>query len=261
METFVEFRNRAGKQLRGMIHRPPKARSRRGTPAVIFFHGFTGDRMESHWIFVKCARALAASGIASLRFDFYGSGESEGDFLEVTLQGEIADARAAVEFLRRYRGIDRNRLGLLGLSLGGTIAASIARESQASALVLWAAVAHPRELRRLAGRATKPIAGSDGAREYCGHAVSSRFLENLSKIDPLGSLAQFKNPTLIVHPEKDEHLSLAHPEDYYRAVAAPLKDKVIIPGADHTFTSLVWEEEVIRRSVEWFRSHLLSDSE
>src|SRR6201997_5559743 len=104
VESFIEFRNRTGKRLRGMIHRPAKARSRRGTPAVIFLHGFTGDRMESHWIFVKCARALARVGVASLRFDFYGSGESEGEFREVTLQSEIADARAAIDFLRRYRG-------------------------------------------------------------------------------------------------------------------------------------------------------------
>jgi len=261
METLVEFRNRSGKRLRGMIHRPLRARSRRGTPAVIFFHGFTGDRMESHWIFIKCARALAAVGIASLRFDFYGSGESEGEFCEVTLQSEIADARSAIDFFRRYRGIDRNRLGLLGLSLGGAVAAHVAREAQARALVLWSAVARPGELRSLAGRLSKPIQGSDGAREYGGHAVSARFLESIGKIDPVGSLAEFKSPTLVIHPEKDEHLSLAHPEDYYRAIGAAVKDKVIIQGADHTFSSLAWEDQVIRRSVEWFRSHLLPDSE
>src|SRR5205823_2850841 len=218
METLIEFRNGSGKRLRGMIHRPPKARSRRGTPAVIFFHGFTGDRMESHWIFVKCARALAAAGIASLRFDFYGSGESEGEFCEATWQSEIADARAAIDFLRRYRGIDRNRLGLLGLSLGGAVAADVAREAQARALVLWSAVARPAELRSLAGRLSRPIPGSDGSREYGSHAVSARFLESITRIDPMASLSAFKSPTMIIHPEKDEHLSLAHPEDYYRAV-------------------------------------------
>src|SRR2546426_5960176 len=65
-----------------MIHRPERARARRGGPGVVLFHGFTGDRMESHWLFVKCSRALALAGIASLRFDFYGSGESEGEFSE-----------------------------------------------------------------------------------------------------------------------------------------------------------------------------------
>src|SRR5579884_4035510 len=131
-ETLVEFANVRGKLLRGMIHRPPRTRGRR-QPAVVFFHGFTGDRMESHWIFIKCARALAREGIASLRFDFYGSGESEGTFEEATHQ----------------KGIDPGRLGLCGLSLGGCIAACVAHASRAKALVLWSAVAHPAILQKL----------------------------------------------------------------------------------------------------------------
>ncbi|PYV05908.1 MAG: alpha/beta hydrolase, partial [Acidobacteria bacterium] len=145
-----------------MIHRPERARARRGGPGVVLFHGFTGDRMESHWLFVKCSRALALAGIASLRFDFYGSGESEGEFSEVTLQGEIADARVAIEFFRRQKGINPERTGLLGLSLGGTIAASVAGPARAAALALWSALAHPAELRELAETAASPIPDGDG---------------------------------------------------------------------------------------------------
>src|SRR5437867_11466797 len=125
METFVQFPNRSKKWLRGVIHRPERARARRGGPGVVLFHGFTGDRMESHWLFVKCARALARAGVASLRFDFFGSGESDGTFRQATLQGEIEDARAAVNFFRRQKGIHQERIGLLGPSLGGAIAAVV----------------------------------------------------------------------------------------------------------------------------------------
>ena len=117
IESFVEFPNRAGKTLRGMMHRPAGARHRR-VPAVTMFHGFTGNRMESHWIFVKCSRALAQAGIASLRFDFYGSGESAGDFREVTLRGEIADGRAAVAFLRRQKESTRRGWACWGFLWG-----------------------------------------------------------------------------------------------------------------------------------------------
>ncbi len=257
MESSVEFQNRSGKWLRGMIHRPSRLAGRRGAPGVIFFHGFTGDRMESHWLFVKCARALAQAGIASLRFDFYGSGESEGQFQEVTLQGEISDARAAIDYFRRQKGIDPGRLGLIGLSMGGAIAAAVAQGTQAKSLVLWAALAHPKHLRQLAERATKPIPGSGGLREYGAHVVSPAFLKNIEKIDPLKSIARFKQPTLIIHPEKDEHLPLSHPRDYFLAAGSETKEEVIIPGADHTFTALAWEREVIERTVEWLRKYLL----
>jgi len=239
-----------------MIHRPERARARRGGPGVVLFHGFTGDRMESHWLFVKCSRALALAGIASLRFDFYGSGESEGEFSEVTLQGEIADARVAIEFFRRQKGINPERIGLLGLSLGGAIAASVAAHARASALALWSALAHPAELRGLADTVASTIPNGDGAREYCGHLVSSRFLENIEKVEPLKAVSHFKGPTLIIHPEKDEYLSVSHAEDYFQAAGAATKEKVIVPGADHTYTSVAWEREVIERTVDWFTKHL-----
>jgi uncharacterized protein len=124
----LEFANRAGYWLRGMIHHPDRHPDQHAggpaadpPPGVVFFHGFTGDRMESHWLFVKFSRALALAGVASLRFDFFGSGESEGEFQQATLESEIADAEDAVDFMRREGDIGSNRLGLLGLSLGKTI--------------------------------------------------------------------------------------------------------------------------------------------
>lgn len=252
-ETLVQFRNRHGRWLRGMVHRPEgKARA----PGVVFFHGFTGDRLESHWIFVKCARALARAGIASLRFDFFGSGESEGEFREATLHTEVADAEDAVAFLRRQKGIDGARLGLTGLSLGGCIAATIAPSVRARALVLWSAVARPALLRQLARSTARRIPGSKGAYEFDAREISSRFLAATHRVKPLAALERFHGPTLIIHPEKDAAVPLSHAMDLFRAAAAELKAKVIVPGADHTFSSLAWEGKVIDKTVEWLRQYL-----
>jgi len=256
VEEHIQFRNPAKKWLRGMMARPRQAPSG-GAPGVVFLHGFTADRMESHWIFVKCARALARAGIASLRFDFYGSGESDGEFCQATLQGEISDALAAVSFLRRAKAMDPERIGVLGLSLGGAIAATIASRVKAEALVLWAALAHPAHLRVLAERSTRAIAAPDGPREYGAHEISPRFLDGLEKVDPLQSISHFTKPVLIIHPEKDAYLPLSHPEDFFRAAGAAIKEKIIIPGADHTFTSVAWERRVIEHTVQWFAQHLV----
>lgn len=231
-------------------------RSRARFPGVVFFHGFTGDRMESHWLFVKCARALERMGIASLRFDFFGSGESDGTFEEATLEGEIRDANTAVEFFRKQKGMCRQRIGLLGLSLGGAIAALLAARVRARALVLWSALAYPHDLRSLSESRTKPLGDGGGAREYSGHIVSARFLHGLDRVHPLRAIRRFKRPTLIIHPGRDELLPLRHPEAYFRVAGARVKEKVIIPGADHTFTSAAWEQDVIARSVSWFAENL-----
>jgi dipeptidyl aminopeptidase/acylaminoacyl peptidase len=254
-EKLVEFRNRRGKWLRGMMHFPARAKARRA-PGVVFLHGFTGDRMESHWIFIKCARALARAGMASLRFDFYGSGESDGEFRAATLAGEIADAVDAAKFLRRQKGIDRARLGLCGLSLGGCVAACIAQRVEAQAVVTWSAVAHPAVLQEIMRSVLRPVRGSRHLVEYDAREVSLRFISNALRYKPINLLAAFRGPTLIIHPEADAHVPLSHAEDLYQAAGAKIKQKVIIPGADHTYTSLAWERDVIVRTVAWFRAHL-----
>jgi pimeloyl-ACP methyl ester carboxylesterase len=260
MESFVEFRSKNGKWLRGMAHYPGAAKAARAprdrAPGVVFFHGFTGDRMESHWMFVKCARALEGTGIASLRFDFFGSGESDGDFSEATLRSELADARRAVEFFRRQKRIDANRVGLLGISLGGLIAAALAPAVRARALVLWSAVAYLPHLRTLAESSVTPIPGGGGAVEYNAREVAPQFLDDTLRVDPARAVGRFKRPTLIIHPEKDTHVPLSHAQDYYQAAGAKAKELVIISGAGHTFDSILWEREVIERSGEWFRRHL-----
>ncbi len=256
-ERFVEFPNPQGKTLRGMLHLPSAA-LKLPSPAVVLFHGFTGNRMESHWMFVKCSRALEQAGVASLRFDFYGSGESDGEFREMTLRGEIADGRTAVAFLREQKGIDPERVGLLGLSLGGAVAAALAASVKAKALVLWSAVAHTARLRELIKESTKRIPGKSGAVEFDAREISPRLIEDILKVEPIRHLARYKGPTLIIHPEKDEHVPVSHAHDFFHAAGADAKELAIIAGADHVYTSIRWEQEVIARTVQWFGHHLLS---
>ncbi|MGH9433125.1 MAG: alpha/beta hydrolase, partial [Terriglobia bacterium] len=253
MESQVRFKNADRKWLRGMIHAPAGRGPFRG---VVFFHGFTADRMESHWMFVKCARALAQVGIACLRFDFFGSGESAGEFQEATLIGEIEDARCAVQYFRQRREVDGKRVGLLGLSLGGAVAATLAPRLKARALVLWSTIAHPMELQRLAALKAPLIPKGGGDRAYGAHRIPANFLGGLPQVDPLAGVHGFKRPTLIIHPEKDEYLPVHHAENLFNNSGAKFREKIIISGADHVFTSIAWETAVIGHSVRWFKDYL-----
>ena len=255
IERPVEFLTRAGKTLRGVLHLPAYPLSQT-SPGVLLFHGFTGNRMESHWMFVKCSRALAREGIASLRFDFFGSGESDGEFRQMTLSGEIADGRAAVAFMRKQKGVDPDRLGLIGLSLGGAVAATLARGINAKALVLWSAVAHTARLGELMKKKIRRIPNKPGAFEYDARELHPRLMEDVLKVEPIRHLVRYRGPTLVIHPENDESVPISHARDFFQAAGSGTKEIAIIAGADHVFTAVPWEQEVIQRTTQWFGRHL-----
>ena len=139
LETPVTFECR-GQQIVGMLHLPA---GRKRVPAVLLLHGFTGTKVEAHRMFVKLSRTLAQKGIASLRFDFRGSGDSAGNFEDLTLRSELADSLEAIKFLARHKRINSRRLGLVGLSFGGAVASYVVgrERTRFQGLVLWAPVA------------------------------------------------------------------------------------------------------------------------
>jgi alpha/beta superfamily hydrolase len=97
MQKAVEIQSR-NLTLRGMLHIPEGVSGK--VPIVCIFHGFTGNKMEPHFIFVKLSRMLEARGIASIRFDFGGSGESDGDFIDMTISHELEEA---IDFFKFYQ--------------------------------------------------------------------------------------------------------------------------------------------------------------
>jgi dipeptidyl aminopeptidase/acylaminoacyl peptidase len=199
---------------------------------------------------------LAANGIAALRFDFRGSGESEGDFEQVTVSGEITDALAALEFLRKQPEIDHERIGLIGLSLGGCVAACAAsRDGKVRALVLWAAVADLKGMRERMQPEVQELLEKQGWIDFGGWKVSKNFYDDAEKIDPLREVLRYEGAVLIVHGANDPVVPVDHAHRYHAAFQCK-KQLHIIPDADHTFARLNWEEEVMRVTLEWMKTHL-----
>ena len=253
MERPVEFK--LGEEtLRGMVHVPEK-----GCPAVMLCHGFTGSRTESHFLFVKTSRALARAGIGSLRFDFRGSGESDGEFRQMTILTEIEDARAGLDFLSSAEGFDTSRLGVLGLSMGGCVAASISDDERVRSLVLWSAVARFNEV--ISEKFTpeaKRMLDELGWVDFGAHIVSRAFFEARLKADPLGPLSRSRAPVLIVCGENDETVPVEEARIYEKTASARgVRTKLhIVKEADHTYARAEKEREVIGLTVDWFRETL-----
>lgn len=258
METPVTFKCR-GQQLVGMLHLPAGRRGR--FPAVLLLHGFTGTKVEAHRMFVKLARALAHKGIATLRFDYRGSGDSAGEFEDTTIRTEVADAIEALRYLVRHPRINAKRLALAGLSMGAAVAAYVvSRErSRFRTLVLWAPVA---EGAGILDNLSTPEAVSSlaqtGLTDHEGHLVSIGFVRQFAEMKPLREVVKSSCPVLIVHGAKDETVPPHHADLYERVLFSPRRavKKIIISGADHTFNKHVWEKRLLTETVAWLTATL-----
>jgi uncharacterized protein len=126
MQT-VSFAGADGSRLVGTLTTPDAQPPRAGVVLSTWFGRCDRDqRTFGHRPFAIWADALTRRGLATLRYDKRGAGESAGDFNATTTGDFAADLGQAVAFLRAQPGIDPDRLGLFGHSEGGHISADVA---------------------------------------------------------------------------------------------------------------------------------------
>jgi pimeloyl-ACP methyl ester carboxylesterase len=102
---------------------------------IVFVHGWSGNRTGPHGLLTAVARSAAVNGYPSLRFDFRGRGESEGDGLQSTLVTMADDLVAAARVLLAQTGV--RRLVYVGLCSGGNVTiGALKRLPRADGLVL-----------------------------------------------------------------------------------------------------------------------------
>jgi pimeloyl-ACP methyl ester carboxylesterase len=267
VERYVELGRPAGR-MRGMLHLPDRPAFRPPWPGVVLYHGFTGGRTEARFLFVHFSRLLARHGIASVRFDFIGSGESDGEFQDMTLSGEIADGRAILDWFRGVRGVDSRRLFLLGLSAGGTIAGYVAGErgEEVCGLVLWAPAGEiserirEREEYLRAAAATSAAASAGPApdpMDYGGLRAGPRYASDAMTVRVLEQSARFSGPVLVAYGTSDPVIPPAVACRYGELYGARAR-LVAIQGAGHVFEGYRWREELYRLSLQFIRENARS---
>lgn len=185
MEPY--FFGKPGHSLFGVFHAP-------GVPArdlgVVLCPPAGQESIRAHRAFLQLARRLASAGVAVLRFDYFGCGDSEGDFEDARLADWLGDVATAVEELRE--GADVERVCLVGLRLGASLAALAAAESgDVDSLVLWEPVVEGgRYLAELAEQHQAWLRGSfarpregDPVDERMGFALTRGLAEDLAGLD------------------------------------------------------------------------------
>jgi alpha-beta hydrolase superfamily lysophospholipase len=247
-EERVTFRNARGQLLVGILHHPAAD----PTAAVILCHGMESNK-ESEKL-VTLSRQLSEKGIFALRFDFAGSGESEGKFEEITYSGEVEDLRAAYEVVMKYRP---KKIGVLGSSMGGTVALLFAAEEKnVAALVTIAAPVHPERFsKRLSTPEETEQWRAHGFIEYHGRRLNVSLLHDLEVLDVPKAARKISCPVLVIHGDKDDIVPVEEGHELFAELAEP-KRLCIIEGSGHRLTEPAHLQKALAESIDWLTSHL-----
>ncbi|MGV8853925.1 MAG: alpha/beta hydrolase family protein [Devosia sp.] len=216
-------------------------------PAVVMNHGHGGGRQEGGG-FERLANALAKAGLVTIRMDFAGTGDSKAPWTDQSLSSMISDSNASLAYLVANYPVDPDRLGILGYSMGGRIALTIAQspDSPYKAVGLLAPSANPgkslvlllagsdAEAERLYADAKSEKGYADYTTQYGQHQqLSLKWFDDVLASSPLEGIGAYKGPMLVVHGDKD--VTIPPAENEAVVTAYPRASIVLVPEADHGY--------------------------
>ena len=243
----VYFENADGIRLSGIIEQPDAP----PVACAIFSHCFTCTKDLK--AIVKISRRLAEHGVAVLRFDFTGLGNSEGNFSDSNFDSNCADVRAAIEFMGQE--IAPPKL-LVGHSLGGTAMLTVVAEfDSVQAITTIASPSTTLHLSEFLER-TNPGIVEDGSGEVeiggRTYLIKNQLLENLRAHDLSQHLAKLTIPHLVIHPKNDQTLPYWHAEKMLAMTGGP-GSLITLEEADHLLVKPAGEAEYVADLINlWF---------
>ena len=230
-------------RLKALIQKPELQQGEK-CPMVIFCHGFSGTKDGP--MFELIADTLQAHGIASIRFDFNGHGESEGEFKDMTVPNEIVDARKVVEYVSDLRYV--SSLAIVGHSQGGVVAAMTAGQLseelgespfKAVALMAPAAVLRDDAIRgSTMGKQYDPFDPGEYVELWGGLKLGGQYIRTAFSLPIYETAAKYQGPALIIHGNADRVVPYTYGERFHQIW--PKSELVIQEYFDHGFSQNIY---------------------
>lgn len=228
-----------------IINVPDKPAQQGKYPAIVMLHGTASHKDEVGDLYKFLAAKLAEVGIASIRIDFAGFGESEAAMSDYTLTSAVNDATAALQHLSSHPHVDTERLGIIGFSQGALIAQLVAvQHPSIKALVAWSPAigdgitamqdfynAHIQQAKTV-GIARVELGWRDDL------LVSKQWFDELAIQTSLSDLANFTGATLAISGSEDKVLPWENATALVEATNSDNAQAIVIKGADHIFNVL-----------------------
>lgn len=205
-------------------------------PLVIICHGFTGNKNET--LLTDLADELENCGIASIRFDFNGHGDSEGNFQDMTVLNEIEDAKKIYDYAKNISGV--TSISIAGHSQGGVVASMLAGELGANKIKSVALMAPAAVLRddAIRGNLFDKYYDSINPPEYVeifgGYKLGKNFILTAQTLPIYETAKKFDGAAFMIHGKVDlvvPYTYSLHYQEIYKN-----SDLKLLDGFDHGFS-------------------------
>lgn len=231
MTHAITFINANGHELSARLDVPAFAPQ----AYAIFAHCFTCSKNLNAVRHIS--RALTQHGIAVLRFDFTGLGDSEGEFANTNFSSNVEDLLAAAAYLEEHYAAPKL---LVGHSLGGAavLLASLKIKS-VQAVATLAAPARPDHLQRLFTQDRETIRSEGKAEINLGgrpFTITQQLIDDLQQAHEKHDYERIHQPLLILHSPEDQTVSIDNAADIYQQARHP-KSFIALDGADHLLSN------------------------
>jgi dipeptidyl aminopeptidase/acylaminoacyl peptidase len=257
---YTEIASRDGLMMRGFLHVPDGASPQNKVPLVIIMHGFTSNRIGNGKSNMMLAWQLCREGIASLRMDFIGSGESDGNFEDMTVLTELRDAEDLLQYAKTLDFVDPARIAVHGMSQGGLEAMLLAgtHPEEIACVSLWSpgfsiglewdnTMISPEDIEKIKRQGYFDCASWKVGKGYYDDAVNT---------DSYSIAAQYHGPVQIVHGTQDEVVPLRY-SMMLREVLGDSCHLITVEGANHDYESLYWNGLRLQYAVDFLKAQLL----
>lgn len=240
--------NSRGKDMLCLIeYKDPSVRGKR---VVLYKHGFCGNKIAPHRMMANLGHQLAEEGYTVIRFDCVGAGDSEGDWSDMTISGEIQDLKLVLHWIRRE--LRPEKLMVIGYSMGGLETAVCCREVPLDGILFWSPVSQAVDcFHHLLGeeRFAAGMGGQDV--DFCGDRVGKEFFQDLDSpaLDGLAAIRGFERPVFLIHGSADTDVLPENSRRYMDVL--PGAERHLVEGAGHGYDGWALQDELWQWSKEY----------
>lgn len=236
--------------LRGIVTLPDKSGK---YPVVINLHGFAtsmGGHKSNH---VYYARTLASHGIACVRFDFHGNGESDGEFEDMRFSYLLDDVQVVYNWVLEQDWADSDKIILSGFGMGGMVASIVAPKIKPFALILIAPGAGMWFGCRERSKALEMQGIQYG--DVAGLKLNHEFNYDLSSHHPFDDAVGYNGHAVILRGSEDKLVDDFICEKYFNLYDGSA-EYITVSGANHNFSSVPMKIAIADKVLKFIKNIL-----